>query len=201
MASKKDLEISLSGLEKSFSGDYPLQQYPTPSDIAAELLWFAFLNRDIADRKVADLGTGTGILAIGARMLGAEKVFAIEKDEEMVSLAKENAAKSGIEFMNMDVKEFDRKVDTVVMNPPFGKKPFHKDRDFLEKAFEISNRVYSIHTANSFDFLSNFARERGFGCKRLKEFDFPIRRSFAWHTKPVRKFKAVMLLFSRLERF
>jgi ribosomal protein L11 methyltransferase len=39
-----------------------------------------------------DLGTGTGILAIGAKALGAEKVVAIDYDPVAVRIAKRNAA-------------------------------------------------------------------------------------------------------------
>ena len=45
--------------------------------------------------KVIDMGTGSGILAIGAAMLGAD-VLAIDIDPDAVRVAKENAALNGV---------------------------------------------------------------------------------------------------------
>ncbi len=42
-------------------------------------------------KKVLDVGTGTGILAIGAVLNGAEEVLAVDNDPEAVKLALENA--------------------------------------------------------------------------------------------------------------
>jgi ribosomal protein L11 methyltransferase len=42
--------------------------------------------------KVLDIGTGTGILAMGAALFGAEKIVAIDNDPEAVLVAGENIA-------------------------------------------------------------------------------------------------------------
>lgn len=47
--------------------------------------------------KVLDVGTGSGILAIAAAKLGADKVLAIDLDENAVKVAKENVAFNGVE--------------------------------------------------------------------------------------------------------
>ena len=46
---------------------------------------------------VIDVGTGSGILAIGAAMLGAKEVLAIDIDPTAVKVAKENVAHNGLE--------------------------------------------------------------------------------------------------------
>ena len=87
---KKELEIVLSHL-KAFSSPWPqLEQYHTPSSVAAKLLHFAFMQGDIGGKAVADLGCGTGILAIGAALLGASKVYGVDSDPEALTTAKEN---------------------------------------------------------------------------------------------------------------
>ncbi|MBN1120440.1 MAG: 50S ribosomal protein L11 methyltransferase [Anaerolineae bacterium] len=45
---------------------------------------------------VADLGTGSGILAIAAARLGARVVVAVDVDEKAVQVAQENAARNGV---------------------------------------------------------------------------------------------------------
>ena len=49
------------------------------------------------DAKVLDVGTGTGILAMAAVLLGASDALAIDIDEEAVRVATENIRKNGLE--------------------------------------------------------------------------------------------------------
>lgn len=47
--------------------------------------------------RVMDIGTGSGILAIGAAKLGAQSVLAIDIDTDAVKVARENIARNGVE--------------------------------------------------------------------------------------------------------
>ena len=47
--------------------------------------------------KVLDVGTGTGILAMAAVLLGAESSLGIDIDDEAISVAEENIHKNGLE--------------------------------------------------------------------------------------------------------
>ncbi len=47
--------------------------------------------------RVLDVGCGTGILAIGAALMGAAEVIAIDNDPEAVTVAAENVALNGVE--------------------------------------------------------------------------------------------------------
>jgi ribosomal protein L11 methyltransferase len=49
-----------------------------------------------AGRRVLDVGTGTGILAIGAALLGAREVVAVDVDADAVEVASDNAARNGV---------------------------------------------------------------------------------------------------------
>lgn len=49
-----------------------------------------------APKDILDVGTGTGILAIGAAKMGAEKIVAIDIDPQAVAIAKENLALNGV---------------------------------------------------------------------------------------------------------
>jgi len=87
---KRALERRLSAVEGFRNPSAALEQYPTPADIAAHLLHLADLHGDVAGRSVADLGTGTGMLALGAATRSPERVIAIERDPEALAVAREN---------------------------------------------------------------------------------------------------------------
>ena len=75
--SKSSLAVLLSKL-KGFETEKvseKLEQYQTDPEIAAEILWFAGFNNDISRKVIVDLGCGTGILGIGALVMGAKKVI------------------------------------------------------------------------------------------------------------------------------
>jgi len=138
---KKKLAIELSKLEKFENVKPELEQYPTDSELAAHILWNAFMQGDIENKIVADLGCGNGIFGIGALLLGAKLVYFLEVDGEALDVAIKNCKFENVHFRKMDVLEFDEKVDTVVMNPPFGVQQEHADKNFLEKAMEISDSI------------------------------------------------------------
>ncbi|MDW8051219.1 MAG: 50S ribosomal protein L11 methyltransferase [Armatimonadota bacterium] len=48
------------------------------------------------DSRVADIGTGTGILAIAAAKLGAREVIAVDNDATAVSVAQANVERNGV---------------------------------------------------------------------------------------------------------
>ena len=54
---------------------------------------------DLAGRSVADVGCGSGILAVGACLMGADPVVAVDIDPLAVEVAKENAARNGVAFL------------------------------------------------------------------------------------------------------
>ena len=51
------------------------EQYTTDSEPAAEVLHSAYMNHDIKNKIIADLGCGTGILGIGCLLLEAGFVY------------------------------------------------------------------------------------------------------------------------------
>src|SRR3989344_8274142 len=134
---KKQLEISLSKLDSLCNKNIKLEQYQLEGNLAAEFLLFAL--EDIKGKVVADFGCGNGILGIGCLLLGAKKVYFVDLDKNSIEITKKNSEDfTNIKFYNCDVEEFNKKVDTVVMNPPFGVQERKADKKFLEKAFEIS---------------------------------------------------------------
>ena len=119
---KKELEIKLQGLEGFTDPDPSLEQYPTHSAIASDILFSAYAEGDVADRTVADLGCGTGIFAIGACLLGAREVrgYDISPSAEEAAMRNADALGCDISFEVCDVRDVCWRCDTVFMNPPFG---------------------------------------------------------------------------------
>ena len=55
------------------------------------------------DWNLADLGTGSGILALGARLFGANRVIGVDNDPLAISTAKENARRNGLAGVKFEV--------------------------------------------------------------------------------------------------
>ncbi|MCL4413092.1 MAG: METTL5 family protein [Candidatus Thermoplasmatota archaeon] len=185
---QKELELELSRLGVLTEQREYLEQYRTPADVASHVLYKALGEGDISGRKVADLGTGNGIFAIGASMLGAEHVFAVDIDSRMIQLAEENARNAGVEveFINDSVINFSKFVDTVIMNPPFGSQVRDSDLPFIEKALEISKNFYILFNYKTSDFLNGFIGGRG-SIVWSEMFKMPLPYSYGFHRKEVKK--------------
>lgn len=61
---------------------------------------------DLAGRRVIDVGTGSGVLAIAAAKLGARSVVALDEDPEALRNARENVARNDVAAL-VDVRETD----------------------------------------------------------------------------------------------
>ncbi|WMW22150.1 METTL5 family protein [Methanolobus mangrovi] len=185
---QRKLEILLEQVEGFDNPSVSLEQYVTPALLAAEMLHFAYMQGDL-EGTVFDLGCGTGILAIGAKLLGAEKVVGFDLDRKALEIARKNAEKLGVdvEFVHNDVFEVEGHADTVVMNPPFGAQAKGNDRPFLLSALKTSDVIYSIHNCGSHNFISKFI-----GDARITDWyttAFPIKRTFKFHKKEVEMVK------------
>ncbi len=164
------------------------EQYPTDPEIAFKILNEIVL-RNENNKVFADLGAGTGILGIGALLIGAEKVYFVEKDKNAIKILKNNLEiikkyveiNGKYEILNCDVNEFKTKVDVVIMNPPFGTKKKHADRIFYDVAFEIADVVYSITKRTTSEFLLKYALKKNFLGKVLFNDNHLIRSQFKFH--------------------
>ena len=186
---KKQLTIFLSKLKKFENPKVELEQYYTNEEVAAEILWYAFMNGDIEGKVIADFGCGNGILGIGCLVLGASKVYFVDKDKDSIEIAKENNEFDNAEFLNIDVSEFDNKVDLVIENPPFGVQNRKADKPFLEKAMNVADKIYTIHKIESNGFINALCKENGFVVKDIIEFDFSIKKTMEFHKKKEHKFR------------
>ena len=189
--SQKDLELQLSTLKNFESPSFKLEQYATPSHIAAEWIWTMAMKGEVAGKIILDAACGPGILGIGLLLMGAKKIYFVDKDEKAMQLCMDNynQVKEEYEigeavFMTHDISLFDGEVDLVVQNPPFGTKEEHADKRFLEKAFAVAPIVYSMHKWSTQKFVEAIARDFNFTITDVWRFEFPIKAAFKFHEKP-----------------
>ncbi len=186
---KSELTRTLSKVEGFENPKISLEQYLTPPEMAADILHTAYMNQDLEGRKVADFGTGTGILAIGAALLGAE-VKAFDKDSDALENAERNAEKLGvrqeIEFAEGDVEKVNESFDTVVMNPPFS---VHSDSGiaFLRKAVSCSNAVYTVSHPGSREVIKDFVENSNHVITALEEYRISLPSTYGFHTEEGRE--------------
>ena len=203
--SKSSLAIELSKLKVFESPKVRQEQYPTDSEIAASVLWNAYILGDLEGKVIADLGCGTGILGIGALLLGAKKVFFIEVDKKALETAKMSFLKVksetsslGAKFMLGDIKDIDLpKADVVIQNPPFGTKVKHSDALFVEKALEIAPIAYSFHKSESLAFFEGFAAKKDAKITHNWGFKFPIKAAFEFHRRQIHRIDVSCFRFER----
>ncbi len=186
---KKKLEILLQQLKPFNTPDVLLEQYVTPADIAAEILYTAYLKGDIEGRTVIDLGCGTGIFAIGCALLRAKEVTGIDKDEDTLKIAKENSKilDVDIKWIKADVKDINIKADTVFQNPPFGVHNRKADRSFLKTAVRAGKIIYTMHKREAREFIKKYIEKIGGSITDLKEVEFSLSRTQRFHKKYKKK--------------
>ncbi len=191
MATKLNYKI----LQNSPDFDKPiteLEQYSTPVDIVSEIIKLASAQGHLSG-NVADLGCGTGRLAIGAALLGTD-ITAYEIDKNALELARNYSKEHNldIEWINLAIENIDKKYDTVLMNPPFGSQRPGADRAFLKKALEIGTNIWTIHMAETKGFVRDFVEKNNGKIVSAYEFDFPIKNTMIFHTKDVANQKAIL---------
>ncbi len=186
---RRNLAILLQRLEALPHPKSMLEQYQTPAEVAADMLFKAYGMRDIQGRVVTDLGCGNGVLAIGAARLGADKVIALDVDPEAVEVARRNVSSLGldVELHTMDVREYQQRVDTIFMNPPFGGQRRHADRPFLEVALRFSRAAYSFHNAETRRFVMRKVESLGGEANLLTTYKFPLHHAHPFHRKDLQE--------------
>ena len=192
---KRDLAVALQRVNPHPKPRLALEQYTVPADLAAEILFTAcYVHDDIEGKSVVDLGTGTGRLALGASLLKAEYVVGVDVDKPSLTVAAKAGKMLGVQvdWVLGGIETIRGRVNTVVMNPPFGTKDPHADIKFLGVALEIANVVYSIHKSATRTFLKRWLEERG--CKsEVLTSKMEIPHQFDFHQKK-RQFVNVSVL-------
>lgn len=204
---KSQLAIILSKLNKPQTFNEKLEQYLTDCEIASQILWKAYFDKNIENKTIADLGAGTGIFGIGCLILNAKKVYFVEKDPSMIESLNKNiqllkekgfiTERNKFEIFEIDIINFNTKVNTVIQNPPFGTRIKHTDKVFLEKAFSISNVVYSLHKTSTSEFIIKLTNENNFNLKEKIDLNFPLKQTYKHHKKHIQRIEVSCFYLER----
>ena len=204
--SKSKLAIILSKLKLFSNANIGLEQYPTDSEIASDLLWNAYMNNEIIHKEITDLGCGTGILGIGCLLLGAKKVNFVEIDKNAITILKKNLDdlnidKNKYKIYNNDINQDNLKIktDIIIQNPPFGSKNKHADKLFLEKAFTLSNIIYSFHLSKTKNFIFKFSEDNDYKVTHYYNYNFPLKKTMKQHTKRILRIDVTAFRLERIK--
>lgn len=200
MVTKSELAIYLSKLKVFTEADFRQEQYPTDSEVASDILWTAYMRGDIEGRVIADLGCGTGVLGIGALLLGAKMVYFVDKDADAINLLKENLSEiddRNYEVINENIENFEKQADVVLQNPPFGTREKHADRNFLLKAFETGSIVYSFHKTSTSRFVEKISFDYGFRIVDRFDYEFPLKKTMKHHKLRIKRIEVTAFLLAK----
>lgn len=119
---EKEAHVTAVFQDTAYSVVTPAGVYPPQED--SQLLVDALMNSGLAPgRRVADLCTGSGVVAVAAAMMGAKEVTAFEISPQAVDCAQANAYAAGV---SMDVRcgswtlaKGQAPFDLVTANPPY----------------------------------------------------------------------------------
>lgn len=208
---KLDLEKTIAQIAPHPSPKAYLEQYTISPEAAAEILFTAtYIYDDICDKKVIDLGCGTGRLAIGAALLGAKEVVGVDIDKIAIKKAVINAQNLGVKpktsWILADINAVRDNFDTVLQNPPYGVQKRGADRRFLETALQIGSRVYSLHKGVKTSskrkvvpssFLERLIERNGGEIRAVYSLLMTIPRMFAFHQKRTYQFPVNLYVIER----
>lgn len=189
MGLKSQLEARLESVADFDSPRRDLEQYRTPASVGAHLIALADLQDDLAGHTVVDLGSGTGMLTLGAALCNPARIIGIERDGAAITLARENEqailGRSSVDWIRGDATKLpvDLSGATIVANPPFGahEDNRHADREFLESIATGAAVSYTIHNSGSREFLEAFTMDEGGKITHAYAVTFSLPKQFLHH--------------------
>ena len=144
----------------------PKMSFGTGHHCTTQLMIEALLDGDIENKRVLDMGSGTGVLAIVAAKLGAERVLAVEIDDMAEESVRENIALNGVsekvESICGDARAIEeREFDTVLAN--INRNILLADMEAYDKTLTEGGRlVLSGFLAEDVDILVDKAASLGY---------------------------------------
>ncbi len=189
---KKQLEILMESIPIPLNLKLGLEQYPISTKSAAEILFIIDnLFNEIKCMRIADLGCGSGRLSIGAALLGANHIVAVDIDLESITQLKTTILKyhlaDKISPIAAEISAIHGQLDIVIQNPPFGIIKRYSDRKFILKALQIAPVVYSLHKAHEKTryFIKRFVEKNNGEVTHIFNMEMRIPHIFEHHRKRI----------------
>ncbi|XP_034840027.1 rRNA N6-adenosine-methyltransferase METTL5 [Maniola hyperantus] len=193
----KTLEGHLGTLTGFSDPRVELEQYETPAHIAAVALYTVQTQfASLENKLVLDAGCGTGMLSLGAALLGAGSIVALDIDDSALAGLQGNLEDSGVtnidavqcDFLNSNVCRWDNYFDTVLMNPPFGtKNNAGIDMKFLKMGLDLtSDSVYSLHKSSTRSHIQKKIKEWGVKGSVIAELRYNLPATYKFHKQQTR---------------
>ncbi|XP_052868971.1 rRNA N6-adenosine-methyltransferase METTL5 [Anopheles cruzii] len=190
----KKLETLLQSVDDFVKPEVKLEQYMTPPHIASQALYDIQTKfKDLEERSVLDLGCGSGMLSIGAALLGASNVTGAEIDPNAVEIFSQNCREfelDNIDCVQVDVLQLETlfrsgQFDIVLMNPPFGtKQNSGTDMAFLRIGIKLARcAVYSMHKSSTRDFIRKKAAQWDVKGTVLAELRYNLESTYKFHKR------------------
>ncbi|XP_026724686.1 methyltransferase-like protein 5 [Trichoplusia ni] len=188
----KTLEGHLEGLNGFTEPKVQLEQYETPAHLAATALYTIQTQfESIENSIVLDAGCGPGIWGIGAALLGASFVTAVDVDEHALNVFRENVDDMEItnidaiqcDFLESSVCQWEGYYDTVLMNPPFGTKNNSGiDMQFLRMGTFLScDSVYSLHKSSTRKHIEKKVKDWGMKGSVIAQMKYNLSQTYRFH--------------------
>ncbi len=179
-----------------------MEQYQTPSWLASEIIYTAYLRGDIEDRA-GDFGCGTGRIAIGLALMGCGEVLCIDiscRDLiDALRYSRDLGVRENIDPLCWDLRKgFYGTLDSVFMNPPFGIYRRGIDIEFLRAALRSSATVYSIFYFNikSIRLLDSVSREYGFTMEIIGKYPMEVPAIYPSHRRRIYRIPVLVARFT-----
>tara|TARA_B100001996_G_scaffold356642_1_gene320067 strand:+ start:2203 stop:2796 length:594 start_codon:yes stop_codon:yes gene_type:complete len=180
----------LSGLEQIHSQSVELEQYSTDGDLAARWLTDIFAFGDLQEgRTVVDLGSGNGVLGLGALKLGLDRAILIDSDQEACDTAQSNAENMGlaesVQVIHASIGTYPIEIDStdvIISNPPWGRQSPKADRPFLDTILSARVTSHLMHSAEA-SHIEPLFEGHGWSVERYGEADFSLPAAFSHHSR------------------
>lgn len=193
----KNLKIALAGVKDFINPKISLEQYITPAELAAQIVYTAHSQyNDIENKSIVDLCTGTGMLSIACSFYNPNSILSIDCDEDALNVCRKNLEYFEIEnceIKNQRLEDVNYRCDTVLMNPPFGTKNNGIDIVAVEKALEIGDVVFSLHKSSTRKYIQTKFPD----CKVLAELKYELQRTQKFHKKNKKIIEVDLIRFTR----
>ena len=139
---------------------FAITQRHSAMKVCSDSLIFGAMTPINNQRRVLDIGAGTGLLSLMCKQLGAQHVTAVELTPQAANEAQENVARSpwpnDIEVVSQDILYYqsNEKFDLIISNPPFFDNHLKSDNTLRNTARHTDTLSYATLLQRCSDLLT-----------------------------------------------